>query len=313
MWRHLDRARRVLAKRGANTVGYDELRPHVQRAATDVDAQRIDDAALDAAKRAIAELKLAVPGADWVAIANRTDGLVHVPLGAKAGRGRYAVGAVIAAFVLAVFAWTLSIVPEHKVSHVEKMRRELNTIVQHRKDRIAFLQAELGDRCLTPAARDLVQQLVQDGRGPDARRVGDSYLARCGPDDTVARWAHAPSPGHWRTPPAGSTIVPRVRSWQANIQLAGVTVLALRTNTTRRCSLPTTSMTAQRVVFALAPADQSAARSCRKVPPCRWRARTWRCDLDQRVARQPNLVADVRRTLELSGDVVHARKASASI
>src|SRR6185312_9085890 len=38
VWRHLDRARRVLAKRGANTVGYDELRPHAQQTATDVDA-----------------------------------------------------------------------------------------------------------------------------------------------------------------------------------------------------------------------------------------------------------------------------------
>src|SRR5258708_1597793 len=39
IWRHLDRARRVLATRGANTVAYDELRPHAKRAATDVDAQ----------------------------------------------------------------------------------------------------------------------------------------------------------------------------------------------------------------------------------------------------------------------------------
>jgi hypothetical protein len=195
VWRHLDRARRVLARRGANTVGYDELRPHVQRAATDVDAQRIDDSALDGAKRAIAELKLAVPGADWEAIAARTDGLVHAPLGSKTGRARYAVGAVIAAFVLAIFAWFLSIVPEHKPSHVEKMRRELSNVTQQRKDHIAFLQAELGDRCLTPTARDLVQQLAQDGRGPDAKRLGESYLVRCGYDRSIDNWAHAPKPG----------------------------------------------------------------------------------------------------------------------
>jgi hypothetical protein len=195
VWRHLDRARRVLAKRGANTVGYDELRPHVQRAATDVEAQRIDDLALDDAKRAIAELKLAVPGADWSAIAARTDGLVHAPLGRKKDRARYAVGAVIAAFVFAIFAWFLSIVPEHKQTHVEKMRRELSNVAQERKARIEFLQAELGDRCLMPTARDLVQQLAQDGRTNAARELGEAYLARCGYDRSIDNWAHAPVPG----------------------------------------------------------------------------------------------------------------------
>ena len=198
VWRHLDRARRVLATRGANTVGYDELRPHVQRAATDGDSQqqRIDECALDSAKRAIAELKLAVPGADWDAIAARTDGLVHAPLGRKKDRARYAVGAVIAAFVLAVFAWFLSIVPEHKPSHAAQMRRELGTVVQHRKERIAFLEAELGDRCLAPAARELVRRLAEDGRTEDARQLGESFLVHCGYDRSIDNWAHAPHPGH---------------------------------------------------------------------------------------------------------------------
>ncbi|HEY1816939.1 MAG TPA: hypothetical protein VGG74_31540 [Kofleriaceae bacterium] len=195
VWRNLDRARRVLAKRGANTVGYDELRPHVQLTATDVDAH-IDDAAFDSAKKAIAELKLAVPGADWAAIAERTDGLVHQPLRRKKGRTRFAVAAVLGAFVLAVFAWLLSIVPEHKVSRHEKMRHELQSVVQQRKDHIAFLQAELGDRCLTATARDLVQQLVQDGRGADARKLGELYLEYCGYDRSIDNWAHAPRPGH---------------------------------------------------------------------------------------------------------------------
>ena len=196
VWRHLDRARRVLAKRGANTVGYDELRPNVQRAATDGDTQHIDECALDSAKRAIAELKLAVPGADWDAIAARTDGLVHAPLGRKRDRARLAVGAVIGAFVLAVFAWFLSIVPEHKPSHAAQMRRELGTVVQHRKERIAFLQAELGDRCLMPTARELVRQLAEDGRTEDAKQLGEIFLSRCGYDRSIDNWAHAPRPGH---------------------------------------------------------------------------------------------------------------------
>src|SRR5258706_13410377 len=65
IWRYLDRARRVLAQRGVNVAGYDELRPNVRtRLATsnedDADAVRVDPAALDDARRATDELKLAV-------------------------------------------------------------------------------------------------------------------------------------------------------------------------------------------------------------------------------------------------------------
>ena len=196
VWRHLDRARVLLAHRGANTVGYDELRPHIRRAATDVDAERIDESALDEAKRAVAELKLAVPGADWKAIAARTDGLVGLPLGAKRGRVRLAVGVVIGAFLLAIFAWFLSIVPVRKPTHVEAMRRSLGTITEQRRARIEFLQAELGDRCLTQPARDLTRLLVMDGRVADARSLGVAYIDRCGDDSTIELWANAPRPGH---------------------------------------------------------------------------------------------------------------------
>jgi hypothetical protein len=71
IWRSLDRARHVLATRGINVIGYDELRPHVRTrlatggADTDADKVRVDPAALDDARRAAHELKLAVPGADW--------------------------------------------------------------------------------------------------------------------------------------------------------------------------------------------------------------------------------------------------------
>ncbi|HUJ57683.1 MAG TPA: hypothetical protein VLX92_04310, partial [Kofleriaceae bacterium] len=87
IWRHLDQARRVLADRGANTMAYDELRPNVRRAATNpgLDGERaVDCDALEDARRAIGELKLAVPGADWDAIDARTQGLVNAPLGHRA-------------------------------------------------------------------------------------------------------------------------------------------------------------------------------------------------------------------------------------
>jgi len=196
IWRHLDRARRVLATRGANTVAYDELRPHAKRAATDVDAQAIDVEAIDWAKRAIAELKLAVSGVDWKAITARTDGLVREPLVGRERRHRVAVGAVIGAFVLAVTAWFLAIVPEHKPARADTMRRELAGIQQERKSRIDFLRAELGDRCLPSAAHDLMRLMVLDGRGTDAKEFAAAYTAHCGDDSVIEHWANAPRPGH---------------------------------------------------------------------------------------------------------------------
>jgi hypothetical protein len=196
IWRHLDRARRELAQRGANTIAYDELRPHVKRAATDSDAHHVDGDALDAAKRAIAELKLAVPGADWKAIAARTAGLVHLPLGNKRRNQRVVVGTLIGMFVCAMIAWFIAIIPVHKPSRHEAMRRELAGIQHERHSRIDFLRAELGDRCLPTAAHDLVRLMVLDGRTTDAREFGVAYTARCGDDAVVDDWANAPRPGH---------------------------------------------------------------------------------------------------------------------
>src|SRR5439155_13071085 len=110
IWRYFDRARRVLAQRGANTASYDELRPNARRAATDpgLDGERaIDTAALDDARRALEALKLAVPGADWDAIAARTQGLVRAPL-VRRRRQRLAVAGVIGAFALAVVVWLVA-------------------------------------------------------------------------------------------------------------------------------------------------------------------------------------------------------------
>src|SRR4051794_19026208 len=45
IWRSLDRARHVLAQRGINVTGYDELRPHVRTqlaALADADVVRVD-------------------------------------------------------------------------------------------------------------------------------------------------------------------------------------------------------------------------------------------------------------------------------
>src|SRR6185436_4590136 len=106
IWHSLDRARHVLAQRGANVTGYDELRPHVRtRLATggdDADAVRVDPAALDDARRSTDELKLAVPGADWAEIEQRTTGLVAAPL--RCGRHGVVYGAMVAAFVIGVLS-----------------------------------------------------------------------------------------------------------------------------------------------------------------------------------------------------------------
>jgi hypothetical protein len=196
IWRHLDRARRVLAQRGANTVAYDELRPHVKRAATDIDAKAIDLEALDEVKRAIAELKLAVQGADWRAIAARTDGLIHTPLQGKERRQRFVITAMAGVFVFAILGWLLAIVPEHKPNRTETMKRELAGIKHERKARIDFLRAELGDRCLPATAHDLLRLMVLDGRTTDAREAAAAYTLRCGEDPVIEHWGNAPRPGH---------------------------------------------------------------------------------------------------------------------
>ena len=104
IWRHLDRARSLLATRGANTTRYDELRPKACRAPTNADATDIEKAAIDDALRAIEDLKLAVPGADWKAINQRTQQLVNKPLPRRRGQ-RVALATILVLFVL---WWTSS-------------------------------------------------------------------------------------------------------------------------------------------------------------------------------------------------------------
>jgi hypothetical protein len=195
IWRHLDRARRVLATRGANTVGYDDLRPHVRRAPTNGDDSAIDRTVLDDVKRAIAELKLAVPGAEWDAIEARTQGLVHAPLGRRR-RYRLALAGVVAAFALATVSWFAALVPDKHAGRTDQMRRELAQIQQDRKLKIDAMRLALGDRCEPALAHELIKQLVLDGRGSEARQLAGDYIERCGYDSVVDHWGHAPRPGH---------------------------------------------------------------------------------------------------------------------
>jgi len=193
----LDRARRVLARRGGNTARYDEMRPHARRAASDpgLDGERaVDTSALEDARRALEELKLAVPGADWAAIATRTQGLVRAPLVAKKRKQRLAIAGVLAGFSLAVAGWLVAIVPVHHRSRREVMRDELRVVDQQRKLKIVSLAGGLGDRCAPDEAHELMKLLVLDGRGLDARAFASDYTARCGTDSVIDHWAHAPLP-----------------------------------------------------------------------------------------------------------------------
>jgi len=192
-WRHFDRARKVLANRGANTAAYDELRPHARRAVTKAGDTNIDQQALDDARRAVAELKLAVPGADWAAIAARTDGLVHAPLHPR-HRQRIGIGIAISAFALAIMMWLFAIVPVHKPDPKAQLRKELDEIISERRDRIATLAFETAVSCDLDRARELSRLLVMDGRGDDAKHFGGGFTHRCGEDSVVTAWANAPRP-----------------------------------------------------------------------------------------------------------------------
>lgn len=195
IWRQLDRARTVLAGRGANTAGYEELRPHVRPSLAipnDTHDTAIDPEALDDARRAVGELKLAVPGADWKAIAKRTTELVDTPQLHR--RHRLAVATVLTVLGLALVTWFTAIVPDKKVDKGEVMRREIAEIAMQRKIRIDVLASAIGNRCDTPMAHEYVKLLVMDGRGRDAESFADVYTGRCGEDTVVENWANAPRP-----------------------------------------------------------------------------------------------------------------------
>src|SRR5262249_19580744 len=101
---------------------------------------------------------------------------------------------VVVLFLFAVAGWLVAIIPEHKVNRREAMRRELSEISQQRKMRIELVRVELGQRCDIDRARELTKLLVMDGRTLDANAFGMDYLSRCGDDEVVDNWAHAPRP-----------------------------------------------------------------------------------------------------------------------
>lgn len=198
IWRNLDRARKELARRGVNVTGYDELRPrmrtHLAAPAGD-GAVQVDPAALDDARRATHELKLAVPGADWAAIERRTSGLVHAPLTGRRSN-RLILGGLVAASLLGALLGIPSLAPVPRpVPHNDTMRRQIAEIAQQRKHKIAALQTSLGERCDPQTAHELARQLVLDGRGADVRQFAAAYTERCGEDPVVVHWASAPLHG----------------------------------------------------------------------------------------------------------------------
>jgi hypothetical protein len=204
IWRHLDRARRELAGRGDNTMKFDELRPAAPRAATGSDESAaeptIDTTALDAAKCAIAELKLAVPGADWDAIDRRTQGLVNAPL---VRRRRYfiSVFAAITAFALVATTWFVGMLPKHKPDPEAELRRELADLGMRQQQRLGTLLVDVREieaRCDAPRAGELARLLAQQGHGEVARQFAAQYFEHCQSDRTVEMWARAPLQHHRR-------------------------------------------------------------------------------------------------------------------
>ncbi|MDQ3368018.1 MAG: hypothetical protein M3680_21540 [Myxococcota bacterium] len=193
IWRQLDGARRVLATRGANTLRYDQLRRSVVPVMPIRDDERaIDVAPLEDARRGLEELRLAIPGADWRAIEDRTRGLVGTTLTHRTQR--YALAGVLGCFVLAVAAWAAAAIPDPQVDSRAEMRKELAIVVVERRARIDELHAAVGERCERFQVHELMKLLVMEGRFHEARSFADVYEARCGEDAIVRKWANAPIP-----------------------------------------------------------------------------------------------------------------------
>jgi hypothetical protein len=191
LWRQLDRAKRLLDRRGANTTSYDELRPHVvPMLAIKHDAHALDLDVLDDARRAIEQLKLAVPGADWNGIDKRTHALVHQPQLRR--RHRMATTGVVLGVLTFVTGLFHSIQPgtwtDKDAEMRAQMRREIADIATERKTKIAALGVELGDRCAPALAREYVKQLAMDGRRDVAIQFADGYTFRCGADPAIQSW-----------------------------------------------------------------------------------------------------------------------------
>ncbi len=203
VWRQLDRAKKILDKRGANTMGYEELRSHVKPTivvAGKDDEQQIDRDALDDARRAIGELKLAVPGTDWKAIAKRTNELAATPKLRKPHR--LLATTLVTAFVFAIAGWFFAIKPEKKVDQREAMRQEIADVAALRVQRIERLGLVVNDICDPSTAHEYIKLLVLDGQKDAAVNFHEDYTDRCGEDRVVENWAKAPrpKPRQWQLP-----------------------------------------------------------------------------------------------------------------
>jgi hypothetical protein len=191
VWRQLDGARRLLVSRGANTMGFDELRSQVVLVLA-LKEDGVETAPLEDARRAIAELRLAMPGADWKGIEARTRGLAT---GAKFVRGgqRLAFLGVAAVFLLAVGAWAASSIPEPRpdprIEQRRAMKKELAVVAEDRDARIDQLALMIGGRCDRPNVVEYVKLLAMDGRWDDAYGYGTDYMRRCGEDPKVKTWS----------------------------------------------------------------------------------------------------------------------------
>jgi hypothetical protein len=190
IWRQLDSARRILVARGANTIGFDELRERVVRVLA-VRDDGVDTQPLGEARRAVEELRLAIPGADWTAIEARTKGLAGTTFTRKGQHIAFAGVALV--FTLAVATWAASTVPEPqldpRVAQRLEMKAELAEVVVERKERIEQLVLLIGGRCDRPNVMEYMKLLVMDGQWEEAYGYGEDYKYRCGEDPAIEKWA----------------------------------------------------------------------------------------------------------------------------
>jgi len=194
LWNQLDIARKILASRGANTTGYDELREAVNPLeVASLDGSRPPDrAVLDDARQAVEELRLAMPGADWQEIDARAKKLAATRL---ARRGRLVIAGLVCGFVLAFSVWGTSMMPKLRTSAAAQMRAELAQVVVERRARIDELSTSIRDEsCDRPRVLELLRLYVMDGRFEDAKAYAGRYETRCGEDMAVRKWANAPKP-----------------------------------------------------------------------------------------------------------------------
>jgi hypothetical protein len=151
-----------------------------------------DPIVIDDARRALEELRLAMPGADWQEIDARARKLAATRIAAR--RGRLAIVGVVSAFALAVCVWGTAMIPKYRPSRAMLMRAELAQVILERRARIGELSMSIGEVCDRPRVLELMRLYVMDGRFEDAKAYGERYEMRCGEDMAVRKWANAPKP-----------------------------------------------------------------------------------------------------------------------